>query len=313
MAQVKAVVDKLLTQASSMITPYGFVCEKILPPLYVKNKTGKLGTFGTDHLRIESTISGGRGAYRRVESVVRSTTSYSVDSHGLEEIVTPDDYDNVELPFDAELDAVMGLSSLLYLKKEKSLADTLVDTSVITQTVTLAGDEQYNNYLLSDPIDDFKTARSTVKSGCGFAPNKAVMDWVVFNTLRYHPQMLDALGFKDNRPGGLNEQELAIAMGVKQLLVAESVYESAKEGQTSSLAAVWGKHIVFFYAPDNAEKYQTSLGYRVQLSGRRATPRLVTKYPIYNPPESKGIICEDHWDMLISKSGAGYSIKSAIA
>src|SRR5688572_24912951 len=191
MAQVKAIVDKLLTQASSMYVPVGYQSENILPLVTVKQKTGKLAKYGTSHLRIETTISGGRGAYRRVESITRSTSSYSVDSHGLEDIVTEDDRDNVDVPYDAEQDVVTGLTSLLWLKKEKGLADTLTSTSTITQNTTLSGADQYNDHLNSDPIDDFITARKTIRNACGFSPSGAVMDWAVFNVLRFHPQMLD--------------------------------------------------------------------------------------------------------------------------
>lgn len=311
MAQLTAIVDKLLSNASSMYVPEGYISESILPLSVVKQKTGKLAKYGTNHLRIETTIGGGRGAYRRVESITRSTSSYTVDSHGLEDLVTQDDYDNVEVPYDAEQDVVMGLSSLLWLKKEKGLADTLTSTSVITQNVTLAGTEQYSDGLNSDPLDDFQTARSTVRAGCGVAPYGVAMDWAVWNVLRYHPQMMDAVGYKYARPGGLSVDELATAMGVKKLLVAGSLYESAAEGQTSSLAPVWGKHIVFFAAPDAAAKYQVSLGYRVQLS--RSQPRQVFKYAINNPPGSTGVLVEDHWDMFISNASCAYLLKSVIA
>ena len=135
MAQMTAIVDKLLTQASSMYVPENYISESILPLVTVQQKTGKLAKYGTNHLRIESSLVGGRGEYRRVESVVRSTGSYSVDSYGLEDVVTPDDYSNVEVPYDAELDVVMGLSTLLWLKKEKSLADTLEAFSYVANRI----------------------------------------------------------------------------------------------------------------------------------------------------------------------------------
>lgn len=313
MAQLKSIVDKLLTQASSMIVPYGYVSESILPPINVVQKTGKLALYGTNHLRIETTVSGGRGQYKRVDSVTRSTSSYSVVSNGLEDIVTPDDMVNVEAPYDAELDVVVGLTNLLWLKKEKGLADSLTSTSTITQNTTLVTANQFNDYLASDPISKFNTARSTVRTGCGFPANGAVMDWAVWNTLRFHPQMLDALGFKQNRPGGLQEDEMAKALGVEKIYIAKAVYESAAEGQTSSIAPVWGKHIVFFFCPDTAMRYQTGLGYRVQLSGSRATPRRVYKFPVYNPPESTGVIVDDHFQHFISNAACAYLIKNAIA
>lgn len=311
MAQLSAIVDKLLTNVSSAYIPSGYVSEVLLPKISVKQSTGKLGKYSDQHLRIENTIMGGRGMARRVESIVRSSTTYDVERHGLEGVVTEDDKNNVEKPFDAERDEVIGLSTMLWLAKEKSLADSLTDTAILTQNDTLSGTSQYNDYANSDPIDDFKTARQTVYSSVGMAPDTAIMSWEVFNTLAYHPGILEALGFTQNRAGQLSEPELAKAMGVKRLLIGQAQYNSATEGQSDSRAAVWGKHIVFAVAPSRAEVYQTSLGYYVVLSSVK--PRQVSKYAINNPPRATGIIVEDAYDMLLSNVNAGYLIKDAIA
>jgi hypothetical protein len=311
MAQNVAILDRLLTQAASGYVPPSYLAEMILPEINVKETTGKLGKYGTSHLRIENTVTGGRGAYRRVQAMTRTTTDYKIDGHGLEGVVTKDDYRNVQLPFKAEEDEALGLSTMLWLEKEKLLADTLVDTAVISQSVTLAGPDQYSDLDNSDPLDDFKTARATVKAGCGVPPNLGIMSWEVWNLLQNHPQLLDSLGFKYDRPGGLNEAELAKCMGVKKLIIGEAMYESANEGQTSALAPVWGKHIIFAVAPEKAAVMQVSLGYMVRYEGGQ--PRKVYKYPIPNPPGTNAILVEDEYDMLISNAAAAYSIKSAIA
>jgi hypothetical protein len=89
------------------------------------------------------------------------------------------------------------------------------------------------------------------------------------------------------------------------------MYNSANEGQTDSLAAVWGKHIIFGVLPLQAQVRQVSLGYLVQYAGE--APRKVYKYAVNNPPESNAILVEDNYDMFISNANAGYLIKNAIA
>lgn len=311
MAQTKAIVDKLLTDVSRMYIPEGYVSESILPVAQSKQKSGLIGKYGKSHLRIEHSLSGGRAAYRRVEPIVRSSDAYLIESHGLEGVVTEDDYSNVEQPFDAEKDEVLGLQTLIWLTKESALASALTSTAVLTQNTTLAGTDQFNDYANSDPLDVFKTARLAVYNGCGLPPNMAIMPWDVMNTLAYHPAILDALGFTQNRAGQLSEVELAKALGVEKLLVAKAKYNSAAEGQTDVLANVWGKDIVMCHVPASSGKYQTSLGYHVQLSGRSS--RRVFKYDIKNPPNSTGITCDDSYDFVITDVGAGYLIKAAIA
>lgn len=311
MAQLKAIQDVLQTKSSNIYVPDGYVSEQILPLLSVTQKTGKLAGYGSAHLRIEHSITGGRGSYRRVEPIVRSTNSYSVESHGLEGLVTEDDYRNVQEPFDAEKDEVMGLMNLIWLNKERALAAAFTSTSVLTQNTTLVGTAQLNDYSNSDPIGVFKTARLAVYNGCGLPPNFAEMPWDVANTLAYHPAILDALGFAYNRAGQLSDQELAKAMGVDKLYISKVKYNSAKEGQTDVLASAWNKDIVFGYAPAQAAKYQVSLGYRIALAGQ--DQKRVFKFSVDNPPNSTGILCDDSYQFLITNVGAGYLVKNAIA
>jgi len=311
MSQMKAIQDVLLSGVSNGLFLKGYISEKLFPIIKSAQSTGKLGAYGTAHLRIENTVKGGRGAYRRVESSTTSTSSYAIEGHGLEGMVTKEDYKNKVDPFDAEQDETIGLQSLIWLGKEKALADALTSTSIMTQNVTLSGTSQFSDYNNSDPVARFATARSVIRAACGVAPNVAALDWAVWNKLRFHPQMLDALGFKYDRPGGLLESEMASVLGVQRVEIADVVYESAVEGQTSALLPVWGKHIVFAVLPDSAQKRQVSLGYEVRYDGE--APRKVYKWALNNPPDSTAILCEDNYDQLVSSVAAGYLIKDCIA
>ena len=111
MSQTGAIVDKLLTSVSDAFDPVGFLSEKLLPTIPVKQNTGLLGKYGKDFLRVENTVMGGQGMARRVITNTRSSTGYIVEDHGLEGLVTESDRRNVEKPFDAEKDEVIGFST----------------------------------------------------------------------------------------------------------------------------------------------------------------------------------------------------------
>lgn len=311
MSQLRAIVDKLLTNVSSAYVPKGFICEEVLPTVQSKQYSGLLGKYGTSHLRIENSVKGGRGKYRQVETRQYSTSSYLIEGHGLEGFVSKEDYANVEEPFDAERDETLGVSTSLWLEKEKTLADTLTSTAIMTQNTTLSGTSQFNDYANSDPIGVISTAKNAIVDGCGMFPNLAIMDIKLWQVLRYHPALLDAQGFKWDRPGGLREDEMAKALGVDKVLFGSARYETAKEGQTSSLSAVWGKHLVFAVAPDKAEIMQKSVGYLLRPTGGQ--PRKVYKQSNFNPPGSTAILVEDEYDMLLSDALCGYLVANAMA
>jgi hypothetical protein len=242
---------------------------------------------------------------------VTATKNFEIVGHGLEDVVTKEDYKNKILPFDAERDKTIGLSHLLWLEKEQLVAQALTSTSIMTQNVVLAGTQQYSDFANSDPLADWATARAAILDGCGFMPNVAIMDIKVWNVVRFHPAVLDFLGFKWAQPGGLSVDQLAQAMGVDKILIAQARYNSANEGQSDVLAAVWGKHIVFGVIPDKADIMQQSLGYMIRYDGE--APRKVYKYPVQNPANATAILCEDDYDPLMNDVTCGYLIQNAIA
>jgi hypothetical protein len=122
---------------------------------------------------------------------------------------------------------------------------------------------------------------------------------------------LSALGFSFTRGGQLTDVELAKALGVEKLLIARAVYNSAKEGQSDSIAPVWGKGVVFAHLPDTAVPYQVSGGYYFKFKGSQ--PRQVYKFPVYNPVDSTGVIVTDSYSMHIANAAAFYLVDAAIA
>lgn len=310
-SQLVSLQDKLLSNVATGLFPKSSICEQILPKLSVKETTGKIGKYGNSHLRIVQSVVGGKGKYRQVDSVTRSTTGYEIEGHGLVDIVTKEDYRNVLAPFKAEEDVTLAVSTILWIEKEKALADQLSSTSVLTQNTTLVGADQWNEHVSSAPLDDITTAHLAVYDGCGEEANTAIMSKRVWEYLSYHPQFLDALGFKENRPGGLTEQELAKVLKVDKLLIGKMKYNSAKEGQTDVLSDVWGKDFVLAVCPNSPAIGQVSLGYHLGYDGEQ--PRKVYKQSLFNPPGATEILVEDSYDQLLVNVNAAYLIKNAVA
>lgn len=309
--QMKGIIDPLLTNVSSMYQAEGCVADTLLPVLKSAQYTGKLGAYGKAHLRIENTVVGGKGKYRQVESIVRTTSSFEIEGHGLTGIVTKQDYRNVIEPFDAEADESTGISSILLLEKEKGLADALSDTAVLTQNQTLSGGSQFSDYSNSDVVSIINAAKKAIRDGSGAVANTVILEYYVAQVLRYHPQLLDLLGFKFARPGGLADSELAKALDIPNIVIPNAMYNSAKEGQTDVMTPVWGKHIVLAQIPKTAAKRQISLGYNIRLDG--SEPRKTYKQPLFNPPGSTEILVEDEYDQVLSDVTAAYLIKNAVA
>lgn len=315
MAALRALVDKLLVNVSNglfqELTSFG--AERFLTPIGVKQKSGIVGKYGTNHLRVHANSMGGRGEAPRVALVAPDvSTKYFIESHGLEEVVTQDDYADYEMPFEAERDKTIAVTYANLVAKEFALATAMGSAAgTITQNTTLTGGAQFSDFVNSDPIGVINTARETVRAGCGFYPNKGLIEAAVMEKLRVHPQIWDRLGFKYNQAGQLTQDNVGQALNVKNLVVVESVYDSSSEGQTSVIAPIWAKSLFLAVVQENPALMQKSFGYHVFYNSRGV--RTVYKYAINNPPESTGILCKDDYDMLLSDAACCYAVYTAVA
>lgn len=306
-------LDQQLIGISTKVMPQGFISEKILTLAFAANTVGKIMGYTKDHLRIINTIAGARGTYPRVEVSTSRSDAYVIETHGLSHTLVEEDFLNSIDPYDARVDATEDLTTMILLGKEKALADTLALTGTYASgnVVTLSGTSQYNDKVNSDPIGDFSTARAAIRAKSGQLPNKVIMSWAVWDTLRFHPKILDSLGYKFNRTGQLTLDELAAVMEVDTILVGQAIYNSAKEAHADTVADVWGKNIIFMYAPDSGSKKMQTFGFRLQLAGQ--SPRRVIRNPTIEPPGSELIQVDDKYDQLIIDNTCGYLIAAAIA
>lgn len=311
MAQNKAIQDQLLTNVALEYNTSGFVAGDVFPTLKTAQMSGKIPVKGRDFLRVENTFAGGAGKFRSIQTKAVSSQNFQIETHGLEELVTKADYRNYTAPFDAEKDTTQALRNILLIEKEIALQSVLTSTSVMTQNTTLAGNAQFSDYVNSVPVSVFSAARAAAINSVGDVPNAAIMDILVFDKLKYHPQFLASLGYTTQRPGGLTENELKDVLGIERLFVSKARYNTAKQGQTASYASVWGKDIVFVNAPASAQVGQMSTGYFIVPEGSQ--PQKVYTYEPGNPPGAKAILCEDEYDLVLTEVLSGYLVKAAIA
>jgi len=314
MGQSHAINDKLLAGFSRGLfqDESRFINKRIFPEVKSKNLTGKLGSYGKESLRIVNSVMGGRGKARQIHVETTSSDTFIIENHGLSDIITKEDYANYDLPFDIESIRTRQLKTMLMLAREKAMADIINSTSIMTKNTTLSGESQWSDYTNSDPIGDIQTAQASIYDNGGENPAEciAIMGWHVKNKLRYHPQILENLGFSRARAGLMSNAELASALDVSEVLVGTAMYNSSDLGQTDSLSPVWGKHFVLAYSPKVASLEENYLGVTVVPA---SNAEIVQKTPKSNPPMSKELVHTMDYDMVLTDANLGYLAKDVVA
>ncbi len=305
----RLVTNVLLAQKNT------FLADQIFPIIpNLKDETGLLGKLNNSHLR---KYVSKRGLYdeneHRVDFKYTQTDRYNIDFYDLEHYLPDRVRDQMQTPFDARRDAAFVLDQALMLEREIGIATALGSTAILTNNVTLSGTSLFSDYSNSTPEVVIETGRTAIFDATGNEANGAVMSRKVANTLKAHPFFLDLA----KRNAGQNVQNINLSQFVElfkayfeldYVLIGKARYITSNEGQTETLASVWGDNITLFYRPASPGLMQTSLGYCFTFAGANK------RVDIRRHENDLGDIVREmvaYQDMILDVNN-GYLIKTAI-
>jgi hypothetical protein len=107
---------------------------------------------------------------------------------------------------------------------------------------------RWDNYTSSTPLEDAAYAKNKIAVNSGATSGiQLIVGADVWTALENHPDVLDRI--KYTQFGVITEDLVAKAMQIDKILVGKALYNTANEGQTASLARVWGKYALFMHKP----------------------------------------------------------------
>lgn len=305
-----AKVDKILSQFSQMYRNEQYIAELILPPLKVKEKTGKYAKYGKENLRIYTNqIYRAPGTRAMGADYSVSQGSYACEERSVEKKVPDEFVANYDDPYDPKRDAAAVCMDVIWGNQEYALASYMADTANITQNTTLTGTDQWSDYSNSDPVADIETAINTVRAANGQRPNTMVLSHAVFTKLKYHPDIREQLKYTNG--GQVSDASMGTFLKdfftLKDVFIGSAIYDSADEGQTASLADIWGKHCWLLYKTPTPTLMKATFGYTVF-----DVPREVDTYR-EESVRSDYVRQRYSYDMNVMDASLCYLIKNAIA
>jgi hypothetical protein len=115
--------------------------------------------------------------------------------------------------------------------------------------------------------------REAIADKCGRRPNKWAIGPGMWNSLKFHAKLVNKLP-SSSMQFFTKPQQLAEVLDLDEIIVMDVRYDSANEGQTSTLAKAWGdEYGVLFYAPPvgTADEYGRNIvGSRTPTLGKTA-------------------------------------------
>ena len=159
-------------------------------------------------------------------------------------------------------------------------------------------------YTTSDPISDCLTATSVVLQSSGRRANTMILGENGYRSLLNHPNILDRIKYTSRVNTG---DMLSGVLGIDNILVGASVYNTADEGGTESMSFVWGADALIAYiSPSN--NMRTASAVKTFVKSGTGSPISVKKYRD-DAREGEFIEVNSHWKTIVTGSQAGYLIR----
>lgn len=257
MSKAPFVIQQRLTAITLTYRNQAFIADQVLPRIPVDSSAFKWSKYNlADGFTIPDTKVGRKSRPNEIDWTATEQTDSTVD-YGLDDVVPQSDIDNAMAasavqgvqPIDPEARSTEILTDLIALDRENRVASKVFDLNTYPSAnrTTLSGTAQWSDYANSDPISAILTALDT----CIVRPNIAVLGQAVWSKLRMHPKVTAAVypigGNAATSGTVVARQAIAELLELEEVLVGVSWYNSAKPGQTASLARLWGKHAAFLY------------------------------------------------------------------
>lgn len=237
-------VDPVLTNLSIGFKNDRFLWDQIAPSSEVALRAGTFFLYDRAYWmrRHEGAKRAEDGRYTRVGYGV-STDTYETIERGFEKLLDDPTEASSQTPDDLQRKDVEFLTNLIQLELEKDVAAGCFVTGVWGTSTTLSGTDQWSDYDSSDPITDANTAIRAIMRNTGTKPNMLFIGASSWDKLREHPLLLDK--YKHTQVGVMTEALVAGALGIDELVVGDSVENTAGENVTYSGGDIWTDNALF--------------------------------------------------------------------
>src|SRR3990167_4439515 len=130
--------------------------------------------------------------------------------------------------------------------------------------VALTGVNKWSAYTSSDPIGDVNSGHAFIRGKTGLLANVACMDYDTWVALRHHPVIRDYAKYTNDGP--VPDAVLRDVFRVGEIMIAQGIFNSAKEAATASMQNMWGNtfFLAHLEAPNGLMTRTFGLGMRWQ-------------------------------------------------
>lgn len=185
------------------------------------------------------------GKYNR-DGFETKDVPFNCQEYGLEGLVDDAKRNLYKSDFDAEFVQTRIVGNRILLEQEFRVKELLINTTTFTGTALY---KDYNatpwTTVGTDVRSQINFGKGKVRLNCGLLPNALIITTNNLDALKVNTGVQDSIKYVKELSDEELAKSLAAFFGVKNVLVAKSAYNSAKEGQVFTGADVWDDNYAF--------------------------------------------------------------------
>lgn len=289
-------IDGPLANISIAYKNESYIADQVFPNVPVTKKSDKYFVFSKgDWFRNEISERGPGTEAQEIDYGI-TTASYNCTTRALSKVIADEVRANSDSPLRPDVEGVELITDKLLLGREARVAALTTGGSGLWAYSTTPGVQWSSDS--SAPISDIETMIDAIVGSIGRFPNVAVMSWAVWKSLRNHPDLLERVKYT-RTDSVVRPSDLELWTGISKILVGTQIFDSGKEGATSSMGYVWGDQFWCGYVPANASLMTPAAGYTFTWESRT-----VKRYRLDTRHADK-LEVEESTDERISASDSG--------
>lgn len=251
---------------------YSLIADQVLPFVQVPTEAFEYLSFPVeDQYTVPDTRVGRTSKVNQVEFGGTKLGS-STEDYGLEDPIPQKDMINAansRVGYDPQGRATEYLTNLILLDREVRASNVVFNaaTYAAANKTTLSGTTQWSDFTNSDPVAAILDARDLLL----IPGNTLVLGQQVWTKLKQHPKVISKVLGSANSQGLVSRQAFCDALEIPRLAIGSSFVNTARRGQTASMARTWGKHAAILFIDESADTNRgITFGYTAEFENRVA-------------------------------------------
>ena len=234
-----------LREYDSQAAAARFIGLKAAPIRPVAKKAGQFAIFRRADMKKPADVSRAAGGdYNRIQTRFGAGT-YACVEHGLEHPIDDGDREEYIDQFDADSEAAEALRFQILMAHERRVAALYAAAGLTNHNVGTA----WTTVATASPLDDIQTGIDTVQDACGVGGEamSLIIPRVDFREALKTAAVIAKLPtlFPGVQPALIQPAQFAAMLGIKSVLVAGGVYDSAGEGLAEVNTQIWTGGVMY--------------------------------------------------------------------